>query len=177
MQNIIYDVAVSADGFICGADGDVSRFPHSGPVVDDYRTRLGEYGTVLMGRATYEFGYAFGLAPGDNPYTSMKAYVFSKTIALPKEAQVKTIRQDWKAQVKRLQKEADAPIYLCGGGDFAGQMLEAGLIDRLRLKRAPIFYGAGVRVFGTAAFPIEAEVLSSHLYPDGVLYQEFALKG
>ena len=44
MPSILYDVAVSADGFISGAGGDVSDFPHEGPVVEDYLDRLKGYG-------------------------------------------------------------------------------------------------------------------------------------
>ena len=35
MHPIIYDVAVSLDGFIAGVSGDISKFAHEGPVVDD----------------------------------------------------------------------------------------------------------------------------------------------
>lgn len=34
MQYLIYDVAVSADGYIAGLDGDASRFPQENPWVD-----------------------------------------------------------------------------------------------------------------------------------------------
>lgn len=35
MHPIIYDVAVSIDGFIAGPSEDVSQFPHSGKIVED----------------------------------------------------------------------------------------------------------------------------------------------
>ena len=60
MQPIIYDVAVSIDGYIAGPGGDISAFPASGRLVDDYLERLADYRTVIMGRDTYEFGYRFG---------------------------------------------------------------------------------------------------------------------
>lgn len=41
MQPIIYDVAVSMDGFISGPGGDISQFAHEEPVVEDYANRLG----------------------------------------------------------------------------------------------------------------------------------------
>lgn len=40
MQSIIYDVAISIDGYISGPDGDISQFASEGPVVEDYMTRL-----------------------------------------------------------------------------------------------------------------------------------------
>ena len=61
MHPIIYDVAVSLDGFICGPQADISKFDFEGPVVDDYHLRMDGYETAIMGRLTYEFGYQFGL--------------------------------------------------------------------------------------------------------------------
>jgi len=68
MRPIIYDVAVSIDGFICGPDRDIFRFAQEGPVVEDYAARLANLATAIMGRATYEFGYRFGMEPDQNPY-------------------------------------------------------------------------------------------------------------
>lgn len=34
MQPIVYDVAVSVDGYISGHSGDVSQFDYEGPVVE-----------------------------------------------------------------------------------------------------------------------------------------------
>lgn len=148
MQPIIYDVAVSRDGFIAGPEGDISRFAHDGPVVDDYRARLATYGTALMGRKTYEFGFAYGLSLGQNPYPHMRSIVVSTRLKLPPEAEVEHVSGDVRAVVARLQREARAPLYLCGGGDLAGALVDAGLIDTLCLKRAPFEWGDGVPLFG-----------------------------
>lgn len=176
MHPVIYDVAVSADGFICGAGGDVAAFPHSGPVVEDYTARLGTYASVLMGRATYEFGYGFGLPPGANPYPGMEAVVVSTSIELPSGAEVRVLRCGLAAEVDRLRR-AHGPVYLCGGGALAGAMLDAGLLGRLRLERAPVLLGRGVRPFGDHAEPVPTRLMESRAYEDGVVYQEFDLAG
>lgn len=176
MQSVIYDVAVSADGFISGPGGDISKFPHDGAVVEDYFARLKTYSCAIMGRATYEFGYAFGLKPGDNPYSHMKTIVFSKSIALPEGADVIVTQEDATDHVRSLKQSCEGPIYLCGGGRFAGSLLSFGLIDRLHLKRAPIFLGDGVRLFGDQTQTPDTILVDSKLYPTGVLYQEFDLR-
>ena len=148
MQPIIYDVAVSLDGFISGPGGDVTKFAHEGAVVDDYNARLRTYTTAIMGRRTYEFGYAYGLEPGMNPYPHMRSFVFSRGADLPNDGDVTQVSEGWLGQISALKTQSAGPIYLCGGGDFAGRLLDAGLIDRLILKRAPCVYGAGVSLFG-----------------------------
>lgn len=148
MHPIIYDVAVSLDGFISGVDGDVSKFAQDGPVVDDYIKRMAGYSTAIMGRATYEFGFRFGLEPGQNPYPHMATVVLSGTFQTPENSSVSVWPSADAEQIRSLKKTATGPIYLCGGGALAGWMLEEGLIDRIILKRAPCIYGSGVSLFG-----------------------------
>ena len=177
MQPIIYDVAVSADGFIAGPNDDISKFPADGPVVDDYFDRLRTYACAIMGRATYEFGYRFGLQPGVNPYPHMRCVVFSSRIDLPADGAVEVVRDHAEAHISHLRTDCKGPLYLCGGGQFAGWLLAQGLIGVLRLKRAPIFLGGGTRLFGGHDKGVEARLRLSKLYEDGILFQEFDLAG
>lgn len=124
MQPIIYDVAVSIDGFIAGRDGDISGFAESGPVVDDYLARLETYACAIMGRATYEFGYRFGVKPGDNPYPHMDCHVLSQTLTLPAGSSVELVREPAVDRARRLKTLSSGPIYLCGGGRLAGSLME-----------------------------------------------------
>ncbi|WP_421723009.1 dihydrofolate reductase family protein [Bauldia sp.] len=172
MQPIIYDVAVSADGFIAGPDADISKFPHNGSAVDGYFERLETYRSVIMGRATYEFGYGYGLTPGANPYPHMTCFVFSRTIELPSGADVTVVRGYDIRRIDELQRSADGPIYLCGGGVFAGWLMSLGRIDILRLKRASILLGDGTRLFGDYTGGVNTELVSSDLEDNGVAYQE-----
>ncbi|MBD0778915.1 dihydrofolate reductase family protein [Maribacter sp. ANRC-HE7] len=41
-------------------------------------------------------------------------------------------------------------VSLCGGGQFAGWLLDPGLIDILKLKMIPIILGDGISLFGNA---------------------------
>ena len=76
MRRVVYDVAVSRDGFIAAPNNDVSLFPHHGEHVEAYKLRLQTYDCVLMGRHTYEFGYEFGLTRGAGAYPHMGALHF-----------------------------------------------------------------------------------------------------
>lgn len=175
MHSIIYDVAVSADGFIAGPNADISKFPPDGPVVDDYFARLQTYACAIMGRATYEFGYDYGLTPGANPYPHMSCVIFSGTLSLPEPSEVEVVCEGAAERIATLRAESTGPIYLCGGGAFAGWMLAQGLITTLRLKRAPILLGSGTRLFGDNTQGVEARLISSKSYDSGVIFQEFDL--
>lgn len=182
-DRIVYDVSVSIDGFIAGPDADISRFAHEGPIVEDYAERLLGYAVALMGRHTYEFGYRFGLAPGTNPYPHMRSIVLSRSIDLPPSDGIEVVRDgtlDFVRELKSSRGEAtdgaapDGPIYLCGGGELAGSLARAGLVDRLRLKRVPVLLGGGTPLFGKGA-ALHLDLVTQRDYGDGALLQEFTI--
>lgn len=173
MQPIIYDVAVSVDGYISGPDGDISQFAQDGPVVKDYTARLATYATAIMGKRTYEFGYRFGLKPGQNPYEHMKTHVFSRSMDLSDDCAVTLHGKSDAELFRELKHASEGPIYLCGGGAFAGSLLAMGLIDIVRLKRAPVILGRGVSLFGDIAISVALRHVVSREYEGGYLFQEF----
>ncbi|MEM8540227.1 MAG: dihydrofolate reductase family protein [Pseudomonadota bacterium] len=173
MQSLIYDVAVSIDGYIAGANADVSLFAHEGAVVEDYHARMADYKVAIMGRKTYEFGYQFGLKPGDNPYPSMQTIVFSNSVSLPDDSTVAKVSSDLPSEIESLKVSAKGPIYLCGGGEFAGNLLSLGLIDKIILKRAPILLGTGTRLFGKYAASQSLKCISHKQYDSGYVLQGF----
>lgn len=175
MQPIIYDVAVSIDGYISGPEGDISQFPQSGEIVEDYSARLATYSVAIMGKHTYEFGYLYGLKPGENPYGHMQTWVFSQSLQLPDDKAVMHHSALDLELIHTLRTEADGPIYLCGGGEFAGSLLAKGLIDKLRLKRAPVVLGGGVRLFGQASVSPRLRHIDTREYKGGAVLQEFAI--
>ncbi|MCU4654431.1 dihydrofolate reductase family protein [Roseibacterium sp. SDUM158016] len=173
MHPIIYDVAVSADGFIAAPGGAVEAFPHDGAIVADYRARLADYTVALMGRSTYEFGYRYGLPPGANPYPHMRSVVVSSGLELPGDASVERWPSLDPGRLGRLRDEAGGPVYLCGGGVLAASLLAMGAIDRLRLKRAPILLGGGTPLFAGDGPRPALRMTGQVDHGGGLLYQEF----
>ena len=175
MQPIVYDVAVSLDGYISGPGGDISLFAQDGPVVADYGARLAGYAAAIMGRRTYEFGYAFGLTPGQNPYPHLETLVISRSLEVPGDSAVTVVADEAEAAIRALKLRARGPIYLCGGGALAGWMLDRGLIDRVILKRAPCVYGAGVALFQGSAMPRALRRVELTRYDNGYLLERFVV--
>ena len=166
MGHLVYDVAASLDGYIAGPDGDVSAFPHAGDHVDAYLERLARYTAVVMGHRTYEFGYAHGLAPGRHAYPHMAHVIFSTSIELLGDSEVRVERDPdrWLTAIDALKAEVEGELYLCGGGRFAGFLLEHRRIDALVLKLAPVVLGRGTPLFEglEGAFPLELASLTRH---------------
>lgn len=176
MKEIVYHVAISLDGFIAQSDGAAEGFLAEGPHVSDYLESLKAYDTAIMGRKTYEFGYGFGLKPGENPYPHMQTYVFSQRLLLTDgaENQIHCVREDYVATVKELRAGAGKPIYLCGGGTFAGLLMDHGLVDRLVLKLNPVSFGQGIPLWRCKNPSIQRFGLEKRKeYENGLLLLEY----
>ena len=147
MREIIYYVAISIDGYIAGSKGDASEFKAEGEGVSQYLQDLQTFDTVVMGRRTYEFGYQFGLIPGQPAYPHMEHYIFSNTLQLDDihpQVNVESLDID---KILELKRGSGPPIYLCGGGIFAGWLLNHKLIDQVKIKLNPLLLGNGIPLF------------------------------
>lgn len=176
MKKIVYYVASSIDGFIAGPNDDISDFVAGGDGVDKYFSDLQNFKTVIMGRRTYEFGYKFGLEPGQPAYPHMEHFIFSDSLELEKMAETVHVEKRSIERVKEILKSADTDIYLCGGGEFAGWLLENGLIDQLKLKLNPIVLGNGVRLFGKSAISAKCNLKETETFNDGLQILTYDLK-
>ena len=77
-----------------------------------------------MGGKTYEFGYKFGLQSGQPAYPLIRHYIFSSSLHFNKAASNMNICSIDFGNIKNLKTMRGTDIYLCGGGEFAGWLLE-----------------------------------------------------
>lgn len=173
MRKIIYYLAASIDGFIAGPDDDMSGFVHQQELIDKYKDDLKEFDTVIMGRRTYEFGYKYGLKPGQLAYPYMRHYIFSKTLNFEDtDEKLSVCRLDLNL-IKNLKKEKGSDIYLCGGGQFAGWLLNNGLIDVLKIKLNPLLLGKGIPLFMEVKKQHALILTDSESFPDGFFIKTY----
>lgn len=174
MGQIIYDVAVTLDGFIARPDGSYGGFLMDGEHAEDYLQRLQGYSTVIMGRKTYEAGYAFGLQPGERAYPHMEHYIVSSTLAFA-GGDVHVVSDGAEETLRRLRSSTEGDIYFCGGGELAAWMIERGLIDQLVIKLNPVCFGTGIRLLGPYEEMVPMALLDSRSYANGVICSRYAV--
>jgi dihydrofolate reductase len=170
MKKIVYYVASSIDGFISGPNDDVSGYVSQGTGVEQYLSDLAGFDTVIMGRNTYEFGYAYGMKPGQpSPvYVSMEHYIFSDSLRFENphpKIHVKPVELE---EVEKIKEQSTTDIYLCGGGQLAGWLLDNHKIDILKIKLNPLILGQGVRLFGDSKQNYKTELLDTQVYEGGL---------
>jgi dihydrofolate reductase len=169
LRKLSYLVATSIDGFIgdSGGDGEfftkylddeyleysLAELPETLPTfvrkhfgADDRPNR--RYDTTIMGRGTYAVGLPQGFT---SPYAHLKQYVVSRSIEQVPEPEVELVSGDVVAEVQELKRQEGLGIWLCGGADLAGQLVDE--IDELVIKTYPCFLGKGMPL-ADAAFAI-----------------------
>ncbi|WP_194861349.1 dihydrofolate reductase family protein [Dietzia sp. SYD-A1] len=189
MRTLIYYVAVTANGFIADPDGRTDFFPlegdHMAWLIEHYpetipghvRGALGladtasrVFDTVVMGRTTHQVAVDEGLASG---YPHLRQYVVThRPDDLPAEQGLTASDEDPVTLVRRLKSE-DSPldIWLCGGGELAGALVDE--IDEFRLKINPVLIGAG-RPLISGPVPVLSLVVRRRIgFDSGVGYVEY----
>ena len=121
-----------------------------------------------MGRRTYEFGYQYGLEPGQSAYPHMEHFIFSDSLEFEKIAESVHIENKSIDRVKEIKESAETDIYLCGGGEFAGWLLNHGLIDQLKLKLNPIILGNGIWLFGNSKTQAKWNLKETETFDEGL---------
>jgi dihydrofolate reductase len=174
MRRLSYYVAVTSDGFIAHDDGSVEGFLMEGEHVQEFMDSLSAYDTVLMGRATYDFGRSFGVT---NPYPALRQYVFSRTLRERPDPAITVISSDAAGHVRELKAEdTGKDIWLCGGAELAAELFAEQLIDELILKVNPIVFGAGKALFARAVSPSSLQLIAHKVYGNGVVVLRYRVQ-
>ncbi len=176
-RKLVYYIAMTLDHYIAHEDETMDGFLMEGQHVSDYLSSLRDYDTVLMGKNTYEWGYQYGIKPGDpSPvYAHMMQYVFSQSMELYQNEQLQVIRDDPADFVRELKQQDGGAIYLCGGGRLAGSLAKHHLIDELILKVNPVIFGSGIPLFSGQNECFNLSLLDTKIYDNGVIFLHYAV--
>src|SRR5438309_8440913 len=105
----------------------------------------------LLGRVTYEgFAAAWPSREGEfaDKINNGAKYVVSTTLTDPEWQNTTVIAGDVPAEIAKLKDTVDGNILVAGSGTLVRTLLEADLVDELRLMVFPTVLGRGKRLFG-----------------------------
>ncbi|MDO8625168.1 MAG: dihydrofolate reductase family protein [Candidatus Diapherotrites archaeon] len=168
-RRIIVFIASSLDGFIAGPHGEIDWL-----FTDQdygYKEFYASVDTLLAGRKTYELANTFP----EWPYTGKEVFVFSRHPQKEKDARVK-FETDPVPFVKKLREISGKNIWLVGGGEIVSLLLDAGLIDELRVFVHPIVLGKGIRLFPFGTAQAKLELMDSHAFGSGLVELRYRVK-
>ena len=129
----------------------------------------------LLGRVTYE-GFAKAWPSREGPFADKlnadPKYVVSTTLKNPAWKNTNVISGDAVEQVTKLKKETDGMILVAGSGTLVATLLQADLVDELRLMVFPTILGRGRRLFPDGIERLKLTLAESKTVgPDGVQVQ------
>lgn len=183
MRELVYYVATSIDGFIADPTGDFSAFPQDPATLADLFGRYPEtcpahvrellgvsagarrFDTVLMGRRTHAPAVEAGLEGGAYPHLRQIVATHQGGGA------IEVMDGDVSTRVAALKSEPGMDIWLCGGAELAGQLVDQ--IDEIQLKINPILLGDGIPLFTGAAGPRGFRPMGFEPLPGGVTLATF----
>ena len=175
MKRIVYYVACSLDGYVSGPKGDSSMFVKKGSVANRYSEDLNGFDTVMMCRQTYEFGYGYGLRPGQPACEGKDHCIFSNTLNFDDPHPDVRVIAPTVDNVMCLKENGGDNNYLCGGGPFAGWLLENSLIDIVKVRLNPVIIGSGTTLFGGSPMNARMELVEAVPCDGGVQILEYRI--
>ncbi|RSO38375.1 deaminase [Streptomyces sp. WAC 06725] len=190
MRKLTYFVACSIDGFIGDPNGDASsmmryvdeefleflktEYPETVSaegrrVLDFHDAPNQKFDTVIQGRGSYRVGLDAGVT---SPYGHLREYVASRSLGESPDPNVHLITEDLVGAVRALKaEEGGLDIWLCGGSQVAGELLDE--VDELVIKTYPQIYGSGMPMFGTDFTVTDFTLDWVRTFDNGVLVRKY----
>lgn len=164
-RNVILYIAMSLDGYIAGADDDISWLSSVERPGEDYGyedfTRTID--TVIMGRKTYEKVLSFGI---DFPHKGRKCYVISRS-KTGKNENVEFYSGKIKDLIAKIRESEGKDIYCDGGSEIVFELMKNNLIDRYVISVIPVLVGNGITLFKQGRMAQELKLKKSIAFPSG----------
>ena len=164
MGKVIYDISMSLDGFIAGANvrpeagwaglGDGGERLHDwGFNSADPRNReieealLATTGAVIVGRTTYNLSIPNWGADGPTGAARVPTVVVSHSVPqdIP-DGGVYTFVDSVEAALETAKKAAGDKDVVIQGGNIAQQFITLGLVDEIFIHLVPMLFGSGTRL-------------------------------
>ncbi|QNO36714.1 dihydrofolate reductase [Protaetiibacter sp. SSC-01] len=155
MGRIRFDTATTIDGYIADEQNSLAwlfAVPGSDDAERDIATP--DSAVDVMGSTTYEWMLReMDLLAHPEKWTEFfgakTVYVFtSRELPTPDGADIRFLRGAVADALPTIRETAgDGDVWVIGGGDLAGQFLDAGALDELAVSIAPVTLGAGAPLF------------------------------
>ncbi|MBD1824139.1 dihydrofolate reductase [Cyanobacteria bacterium FACHB-DQ100] len=167
MTQVVYQVAVSIDGYIAASDGTVDWLA-------DFQVEDNDYGyaefyasieALLMGSRTYEQVIGFG----EWAYPGKPCWVISGRSLKVEQPEVRLTAKRPGEIIAELQAENLKRVWLVGGGQLAASFRAQGFITEYMIAAIPTILGTGIPLFGATGTQETLKLVECKPYPGGVV--------
>jgi dihydrofolate reductase len=154
MRKVFLFMMVTLDGFFEGPNHDISWHNVDEEFNDFAIKQLDELDTLLFGRVTYDMMASYWPTPQaitDDPVVAGKMnntpkVVFSRKLATAEWSNTRLVKDNAAAEVAGLKQQPGKDIAIFGSSDLTVSLMQAGLVDELRIMVNPVLLGEGKRL-------------------------------
>jgi dihydrofolate reductase len=180
VSNLVVDLFLSVDGW-AGSDGLPGYFGYLGPELQEWIIReSAEPQMMLLGRRTYEMLSGLPDDARDDSTDQLalaQKVVFSRTLTSVVWPNTR-VSGDLLDEVRALKADSDVPLRTAGSLSVVQQLLDAGLVDRLRLMNFPLIAGPAGREAAFAGMgSADLDLVDQRVLDSRVLLVEYAPTG
>lgn len=167
MNTTVLYIAVSLDGFVAGANDDISWLFRYNDVDYGFDKFFSGIGAIIQGRRTYEVEVKNGW---ETP-TPLPTFVLSHhpQECKPQRSNLVFTDEDISDVLKKAKRLTSKDVWIEGGANVAQQFLERDLIDEIVLSIVPVILGDGIRLFGKTHKSIEFALREVRQFDKGLV--------
>ena len=150
-------------------------------LIEETRLQSEKEDALLLGRQTFEDFRGYWPQQTDDQtgitdeLNQVQKYVVSSTMTDPEWQNSTILSGDWAAQVRELKEREGGEIGVTGSITLCHALIEAGLVDELRLFVYPVVQGRGRRLFPDGHEVPRLELLEAKRFGNGVGYLRYAM--
>jgi dihydrofolate reductase len=180
-STVTVDIFVSVDGWARG-ETSPGYFGYLGPELEEWiTTELAAPQVVVFGRRTYEMLAGIPDEARDESWrrmTELDKVVFSSTLDRATWPNTRICAEDAVDEVRRMAADGDVPLRTMGSISVARQLMDAGVVDRLRLMTFPLIVGdTGREPFFANLAAAELDLVDHRVLDGRVLLAEYRPTG
>jgi dihydrofolate reductase len=191
MRKIVSFVHVSLDGFVASTDEGMASLGWisiSEDLFDYVEQRIGTTDSALYGRVTYQMMESYWPTAADQPnatrhdiehsrwYKQATKIVLSRTMQGKNLPNTKIISSDLADEITRLKQGAGSDILMFGSPTATHALMAENLIDEYWLFVNPILLGQGVPLFKGIKNRTTLKLVTSKVFPSGVVCLQYELQ-
>jgi dihydrofolate reductase len=178
---LIFSMSASVDGFINDRDGGFDWGAPDDELFGFHLERVAGLGGHLCGRRLYETMLPWETDPSmrstelmaafADVWTALPKVVFSRTLGAV-EGNARLAQGSVAEEVAAVLASTDRDVEI-GGADLAGQAIELGLVDELRIFRYPVVVGGGTPLLPPVRDAIPLVLAESRTFASTVIYERY----
>jgi dihydrofolate reductase len=184
MGRVVYTMMVSLDGFVETLDHSLDWVTIDDEIHGFANAQARDAALDVYGRGMWETMSGYWPTADQNPdeppvqvefakiWQAMPKVVVSRSLETVDGPNVRLVRGDGVAEVRRLAAETDGEIGV-GGATLAASLIREDLVDEYRLFTNPVAIGAGTPYLPPGTGRRELERIDSREFASGVTYHAY----